>query len=265
MLLDMNQSLKNLNPNTISKLPQEDPTGKLIEASNLWQETQLDNVRKKVQIQEDEAEKVKVHQSPDPPGGSQRKKVAKVKPNPRSVENLSVVAGEPTGDEAISASPAPPRPLTPVLPAKTPPIFESGVDTECIQLIRQLWNLREEASDFLQRASALLLHCRKQLRLIEDEDGRDSKGISNGKLTLKSDQKQNDLSPVDSETSEGKGPLHFLLRIHELDKSRFPASLSSFNFGLKSITDSVIEIEKQFNVLSVFHAQCKLVLYAKVS
>lgn len=40
--------------------------------------------------------------------------------------------------------------------------------------------------------------------------------------------------------------------------------LQPFIDGLKCISDNVSEIEKQCLTLSVFHSQCKLVLFAKV-
>ena len=209
---------------------------------------------------------------PEPAVRRKPKKVAKVKPNPRNVETLGLTLVENHRSLGDGPGLSTTRPLTPISkvssltptphPTTPSPIFESGVNTEYIQLLRQLWNVHEEAVEFLGRLTYLLTQCRRRVRLNHaNEEGRRKKSLGSRPSTSHTtnhSKRKEDLTPVEP-LAEGSA-IQFLLE----ETDSWPALLP-FIQGLRAIVESVGDMEKQFLALSVFQSQCKLVLYAKVN
>lgn len=182
----------------------------------------------------------------EPSSGIPTKKVATVKPNLRKVEESS-------GPSTFTTEET--RPLTPLLltPGKASPVTEFSLETESIQLLRQLWNTREEGLQFYQQIHSLINTSSRRLQFIQSEERKKShlKRLSDesGSLT------KNDLSQ----------PLHALLDLNETESRKYPGTLFQFISTIKSLTGKIEDLEKTFRIISNFQTQCKLVLYAKVS
>ncbi|CAL8071365.1 unnamed protein product [Orchesella dallaii] len=133
--------------------------------------------------------------------------------------------------------------------------FESGINTECIQLLRQLWNVHDEALNFLNSVHVALCTLRRWLRTEDNEFEEsmwDKKRLSSCVAASQGNPRRMAAGKSESDASgESKNDVRWI-------------PLQSYVDGLKCISDSVSDIEKQCLTLSVFQSQCKLVLYAKI-
>lgn len=153
--------------------------------------------------------------------------------------------------------------------------FESGINTECIQLLRQLWNVHDEAVEFLGCVHKALCSLRQWLRIEDNEYEEtlwDKKRLSStqqrGQHTHQHQQRR---LPTTTAAAGGKldGNVYGARGVGgvcaETGNELRWIPLQPFIDGLKCVSDNVSDIEKQCLTLSVFQSQCKLVLYAKVN
>lgn len=136
--------------------------------------------------------------------------------------------------------------------------FESGSNTECIQLLRQLWNVHEEAVQFLGQIRIALSQLRQQLR--------DQENYFESTLREKRHSNANSSSTGNLAGGSGSGPVISggLGGGQESERNDGWVHLQIFIDGLKCISDNVSDIEKQYATLSTFQPQCKVTLFAKV-
>lgn len=141
--------------------------------------------------------------------------------------------------------------------------FESGVNTECIQLLRQLWNVHDEALQFLNSVHHALCTFRRWLRIEDNEYESsfwDKSRLSGGAHAGSRRSVPGRSSGGGNEPFDVGGVLGSSCGN---DVRWIP--LQPFIDGLKCNSDNVSDIEKQCLALSVFQSQCKLVLFAKVN
>jgi len=158
------------------------------------------------------------------------------------------------------------------------PPFESGANTEAIQLLRQLWNVHEEAVSFLKKTRSLLSSLRQELRSQENDFESSLRGKRTSTTpslpppskvpTQDADKSGNNKSKPENQQQQSSinsksQPLGEIFGENNIKE--WWNYLPSIVEGLTVIYDSFADIESQFLSLSVFQSQCKLSLLAKVS
>jgi hypothetical protein len=161
--------------------------------------------------------------------------------------------------------------------------FESGANTECIQLLRQLWNVHDEAIGFLKKIRSILSYFRQEVRNQDNEFENSFRGKRLSTTASSLNVKQSDSgkgkkysdpavisggvcggSGMTTSSSYGSGFPSQLADNFEQYKNNGGKALVSIVEGLGCINENFSDIEQQFLSLSVFQTQCKLALLAKV-